>query len=85
MTTRLDKMEEAGMIRRLADPDDRRGVLVELTEHGRDLWQQSVAVQAEKETAIAAALSEREKQELNELLRKLVHAFREAHGPLKRR
>lgn len=85
MTTRLDKMEEAGLIRRLADPDDRRGVLVELTEHGRDLWQQSVAVQAEKETTIAAALSDGEKQELNDLLRRLVHAFREVHGPLARK
>jgi len=85
MTTRLDKMEEAGLIRRLADPDDRRGVLVELTEHGRDLWQQSVAVQAEKETTIAGALSDGEKQELNDLLRRLVHAFRRVHGPLARK
>ncbi len=85
MTTRLDKMEEAGMIRRLADPDDRRGVIVELTEHGRDLWQQTVAVQAEKESTIAAALSAHEKDELNDLLRRLVHAFREVHGPLSRK
>lgn len=85
MTTRLDKMEEAGMIRRLADPNDRRGVIVELTEHGRDLWQQTVAVQAEKEGTIAAALSTREKDELNDLLRRLVHAFREVHGPLARK
>ena len=85
MTTRLDKMEEAGMIRRLADPDDRRGVIVELTEHGRDLWQRAVEVQAEKETTIAAALSRHEKQELNDLLRRLVHAFREVHGPLARK
>ena len=36
MTARLDKMEAAGLIRRLRDPSDRRGVLVELTDHGHD-------------------------------------------------
>ena len=36
MTARLDKMEEAELIRRLPDPDDRRGVVIELTDRGRD-------------------------------------------------
>lgn len=84
MTTRLDRMEEAELIRRLDDPDDRRGVIVELTERGHDLWRQSVAVQAEKETAVAGALGDAEKRRLNDLLRTLVHAFRDAYGPLKR-
>src|SRR5262249_729045 len=35
MTNRLDRMEEAGLIHRLPDPSDRRGVVVELTEQGR--------------------------------------------------
>src|SRR5687768_8819445 len=32
MTNRLDQLEEAGLVRRLRDPDDRRGVLLELTD-----------------------------------------------------
>ena len=31
MTARLDRLEEAGLIRRRPDPEDRRGVQVELT------------------------------------------------------
>src|SRR5829696_7736969 len=37
MTNRLDRLEEAGWIRREADPDDRRGVVVSLTAGGRML------------------------------------------------
>ena len=81
MTARLDKLEGAGLVRRLRDPLDRRGVVVELTDAGRELWQKSTGVQAEKEALIASALGMGEKQELNELLRRLVHAFTDHVGP----
>src|SRR5215211_4429110 len=34
MTNRLDRLESAGLVRRLPDPDDRRALKVELTEEG---------------------------------------------------
>jgi DNA-binding MarR family transcriptional regulator len=34
MTSRLDRLEQSGLIRRLPDPADRRGVLVRLTAQG---------------------------------------------------
>ena len=71
------------MIRRLDDPDDRRGVIVELTDAGRELWDRAVDAQAEKESIIASALDERERRQLNDLLRRLMNAFAEHHGPLK--
>lgn len=85
MTARLDKMEEAGLVRRLPDPDDRRGVVIELTDAGRDLWEASVAVQAEKESTVAATLDDGEKNQLNDLLRRLVNAFADEVGPLAKR
>ncbi len=85
MTARLDKMEAADLIRRLRDPDDRRGVLVELTEHGRDLWEQSVSLQMEKESIVAATLDDDERDLLNDLLRRLLIAFADAYGPVARR
>lgn len=75
MTNRLDRMEDAGLIRRLPDPDDRRSVLVELTDHGRETYRSAVGVQAKKEALMAAALTDREKVQLNALLRKLMREF----------
>jgi DNA-binding MarR family transcriptional regulator len=83
MTNRLDNMERRGLVRRLDDPDDRRGVIVELTDEGKQLWDEAVGAQAEKESIVATALDDAERQQLNELLRRLMRAFEEHHGPLK--
>jgi DNA-binding MarR family transcriptional regulator len=82
MTNRLDNMERRGLIRRLDDPDDRRGVIVELTEEGKRVWDKAVAAQAEKESIVATALGEKERRQLDELLRRLMNAFERDHGPL---
>jgi DNA-binding MarR family transcriptional regulator len=75
MTNRLDRLEEAGLIRRLPDPDDRRALLVELTDKGHKLWMDAIGAQASKEAALGAALNKRELRELNTLLRKVLLEF----------
>jgi DNA-binding MarR family transcriptional regulator len=75
MTNRLDRLEAAGLVRRLPDPDDRRGVLVEPTEAGHAAWDRATDTQAGKESLIASALSEKEKEQLHALLRRLMRAF----------
>jgi DNA-binding MarR family transcriptional regulator len=82
MTSRLDRLEEMGLIRRDRDPDDRRGVQVELTDAGRKAWDAAAEIQGRKEAFFASALTREEQVQLNALLRKLMLAFeaREA-GP----
>jgi DNA-binding MarR family transcriptional regulator len=77
MTNRLDQLESQGLVRRLRDPDDRRGVLVELTDQGRALHEEAIGVQAQKERLFASTLSKREREQLNGLLRRLMLAFEE--------
>jgi len=72
MTNRLDGLEAEGLVRRLPDPDDRRGVIVELTPEGRELWERSVGAQAVKEQFVASALNVTERRQLNTLLRRMV-------------
>src|SRR5438034_9052213 len=75
MTNRLDRLEKAGLVRRLPDPDARRGVLVELTDAGHRAWEDGLRAQAANESLITAALAEDEKRQLNALLRRLMREF----------
>jgi DNA-binding MarR family transcriptional regulator len=75
MTNRLDRLEEAGLIRRRRDPTDRRSFQVELTRKGHKAWLETVHAQAAKEAAIGAVLKEHELAQLNRLLRKVVSGF----------
>ena len=77
MTNRLDRLEADGLIRRVPDPADRRGLQIELTEACRRAWTDSTSAQAQKEALVASALSKSEQKQLNGLLRKLMLAFEE--------
>ena len=87
MTNRLDRMEAAGLIRRLPDPNDRRGTLVEPTEAGHAAWDEATGTQARREAMISAVLSEGDREELHRLLRRLMRAFPDSphsHGHSRR-
>jgi DNA-binding MarR family transcriptional regulator len=74
MTNRIDRLEQKGLVRRLHDPEDRRRVLVQLTETG--LQRVDLATKARFETAAAAlaCLGARQRQQLSGLLRRLLLA-----------
>src|SRR3954465_12522469 len=61
-TKRLDKLEEAGLIARSPDPDDRRGTLITLTDAGRELIDALTVAHLDNERHILAGLSEAEQR-----------------------
>jgi DNA-binding MarR family transcriptional regulator len=75
MTNRLDQLEEAGLVERIREPPDRRTVLVQLTAKGKRLHQAAIGVQAEKEALLGKALPEKDKRQLEALLRRVMLAL----------
>ena len=75
MTNRIDRLEEAGLIERRADPADRRGTLVRLTHKGKTLIDAATTNHVANEERLLNALTLREQQQLGELLRKLLISF----------
>jgi len=75
MTARLDRLEEAGLIERLPDPTDRRGVLVGLTPTGFATVDRAVEAHLANEERLLAALGPRRRDELARLLRHLLLAL----------
>ena len=71
MTSRLDKLEQADLVRRLPDPADRRALLVELTAAGRELVERVMVSLLQIRGDQLHALSASERRQLVELLRKL--------------
>ena len=80
ITNRLDRLEEAGLLRRLPDPDDRRGILVELTTEGKRVYEEAIGVQGRKEAFFASTLNKAEQKQLNALLRRIMVEFERAEG-----
>ena len=68
ITEAVDALERDGLVRRGADPDDRRVRLVHLTAAGRRTNQHAMATRREVVDEVFAELSAGEKAELQQLL-----------------
>lgn len=75
MTNRIDRLAGKGLVQRLPDPDDRRGVLVRLTESGQDRADEALAGLLAHERTLLAELSATQRGDLADLLRRLVAPF----------
>ena len=75
MTHRLARLERAGLVRRVPDPHDGRGMLVELTRKGVALVDRVAPVHLDNEGALLEGLSEDEREKLADVLRKLLRGF----------
>lgn len=75
MTNRIDRLESRGLVQRLPDPDDRRGVHVRITSEGRDRVDAALADLLQSERELLAGLPHKDQAQLSDLLRRLVIAF----------
>jgi DNA-binding MarR family transcriptional regulator len=75
MTNRIDRLESRGLVTRLPDPTDRRGVRVRLTTRGKEAVDSALADLLEREQELLATLTPRQQDQLSSLLRTLVVPF----------
>jgi DNA-binding MarR family transcriptional regulator len=75
MTNRVDRLAARGLVERLPDPRDRRGVLVRLTPAGRSAVDGALEGLLAREHALLAGLDADDQRRLAGLLRTLVVPF----------
>jgi DNA-binding MarR family transcriptional regulator len=71
ITNRVDRLEAKGLLERVRDPDDRRGVRVRLTAVGLELIDRLVPAHLANEERLLAVLSRQDREALMALLRTL--------------
>lgn len=74
MTNRVARLERAGLVKRVPDPNDGRGVLVALTPEGKAAVNAAIEKHNENEHRMLAPLSEEERRALASGLRTLLVA-----------
>ncbi len=72
VTSRIDRLERRGYVRRLPDPNDRRGVLIELTDEGLEAVDAAVEANTISDRQLLDRLDPEEVVVLEGILRKLL-------------
>ncbi|MEO3812080.1 MarR family transcriptional regulator [Sphaerisporangium sp. B11E5] len=75
MTNRIDRLAAARLVRRRPDPEDRRGVLVSLTDAGRERVDAAFADLLRRERDLLAGLAPADQHTLAGLLRTILAPF----------
>jgi DNA-binding MarR family transcriptional regulator len=81
VTNRIDGLEAAGLVRRIDDPDDRRGVRVELTAAGLRKVDSVLGHHLALERELTASLGAAQQRQLVQLLRQLLLALGDGEAP----
>jgi DNA-binding MarR family transcriptional regulator len=74
MTGRLNRLEGAGLVARSADLEDRRGLVVTLSDRGRELIDAAVVSGVESLQELLADIPAGDRSQLSDLLRELLAA-----------
>jgi len=71
MTNRIDRMSRRGLVERRTDPHDGRGILVSMTDEGRDRVDGAITALVTAEGELLSRLSTSDQERIATLLRKL--------------
>ncbi len=71
ITQLMDRLEKDGLVRRRADPEDRRSVRAALTPAGERAYANAIRILAQEQRAIVSALSARDAAHLKSALQVL--------------
>lgn len=77
ITNRIDRVEAEGLVKRLPDPNDRRGTIVRLTPKGRALADRAIKLHFEALAESLSGLDTVERAQLTGLLGKLLLSVEE--------
>ncbi len=77
MTHRIDRLEQAELVKRIPEPSDRRGTRIELTDKGFNIIEKAVEAHVINEHLVISVLEASERKALTQLLRKLLVSFEE--------
>ena len=81
LTNRIDRLEGAGLVQRAANPTDRRGIRIQLTDQGRELVDRVTTAYLEHQNQVLdEALQADERDALAHLLRKLLNSLTSDEG-----
>ena len=80
MTGRIDRLEKRGLVCRLPDPEDRRSILVELTESGLELIEVASHTHFRIMEHLTEGLTLEERNCLAGLLRKMLFDIESSYG-----
>ncbi|WP_243545416.1 MarR family winged helix-turn-helix transcriptional regulator [Pseudodesulfovibrio tunisiensis] len=75
LTVMVDRLEKAGLVRRRPHESDRRSIMVELTDTGRDLFREHDELHLQLTRDITSKLSDSERDELARMLRAMNSEF----------
>ena len=77
MTNRIDRLVSRSLVERRTDPNDGRGILVVMTDTGRDRVDAAISTLLDAEAVLLERLPAADQERLGALLRKLSLDFDE--------
>ena len=77
VSLRIDRLEQRGLAQSQPDTDDGRGALVSLTRRGRELFEACAPAHLANAQELLAGLTDRDRDQLSQLLAKLLYTLEE--------